>query len=168
LILDLRGNPGGYVTAARTVASQFIGSGVLFWEQDAAGSQTPTEALAGGLAVDPAVRLVVLIDHGTASASEIVAGALQDTGRAILVGQQSYGKGTVQQWQELTGEGGAFKLTVARWLTPDKRWIHKVGLTPDVVVTPPDPLPAGSDPILDKALEILAGKAVAPVHRAAA
>ncbi len=168
LILDLRGNPGGYVTAARTVASQFIGSGVLFWEQDASGTQLPTDAVAGGVAIDPAVRLVVLIDHGTASASEIVAGALQDSGRAVVVGQQSYGKGTVQQWQELTGEGGAFKLTVARWLTPNKRWIHQVGLTPDVVVTAPDPLPAGSDPTLDRALEILAGAAVAPVHRAAA
>ena len=81
----------------------------------------------------------MLIDGGSASASEIVAGALQDTKRATLVGQQSYGKGTVQQWQELTGEGGAFKLTIARWLTPDKRWIHKVGLTPDVVVTLPIP-----------------------------
>ena len=97
----------------------------------------------------------MLIDGGSASASEIVAGALQDTKRATLVGRQSFGKGTVQQWQQLTGEGGAFKLTVARWLTPDKRWIHKVGLTPDVVVTLPDPVPAGSDPDLDRALEIL-------------
>ena len=79
----------------------------------------------------------MLIDGGSASASEIVAGALQDSKRATLVGRQSFGKGTVQQWQELTGEGGAFKLTVARWLTPDKHWIHKVGLTPDVVVTLP-------------------------------
>ena len=89
---------------------------------------------------------MVLVDGGSASASEIVAGALQDTKRATLVGQQSFGKGTVQQWQELSGDGGAFKLTVARWLTPDKRWIHKVGLTPDVVVTLPDPVPAGADP----------------------
>ena len=168
LILDLRGNPGGYVTAARTVASQFIGSGVLFWEQDADGGQTPTDAVAGGVSTDPAIKVIVLIDHGTASASEIVAGALQDTGRATLVGQQSYGKGTVQQWQELTGEGGAFKLTVARWLTPAKRWIHQVGLTPDVTVTIPDPVPAGTDPTLDKALEILAGGAAAPLHQAAA
>jgi carboxyl-terminal processing protease len=168
LILDLRGNPGGYVTAARTVASQFIGSGVLFWEQDADGGQTPTDTVAGGVSIDPSLKVVVLIDKGTASASEIVAGALQDTGRAMLVGQQSYGKGTVQQWQELTGEGGAFKLTVARWLTPAKRWIHQVGLTPDVVVTLPDPVPAGSDPTLDKALEILAGVAATPLHQAAA
>ena len=90
----------------------------------------------------------MLVDGGSASASEIVAGALQDTKRATLVGQKSYGKGTVQQWQQLTGESGAFKLTIARWLTPDKRWIHKVGLTPDVVVTLPQPLPGrhGPDP----------------------
>jgi carboxyl-terminal processing protease len=166
LILDLRGNPGGYVTAARKIASQFIGSGVLFWEQDAKGAQVPTEALADGVATDPKLRLVVIIDGGSASASEIVAGALQDTKRATLVGQQSYGKGTVQQWQELGGEGGAFKLTVARWLTPDKRWIHTTGLTPDVVVRLPDPLSAGADPDLDRALEILgaptAGLALRP------
>ena len=168
LILDLRGNPGGYVTAARKIASQFIGSGVMFWEQDASGNQTPTDALTDGVATDPNVKLVVLIDGGSASASEIVAGALQDTGRATLVGQQSFGKGTVQQWQELTGDGGAFKLTIARWLTPDKRWIHTVGLTPDVVVTLPSPLPAGADPDLDKALELLGAPAVGSLGLAAA
>lgn len=168
LILDLRGNPGGYVTAARKIASQFIDSGVVFWEQDAKGGQVATDALTDGVAIDPALRVFVLIDGGTASASEIVAGALQDAKRATLVGQQSYGKGTVQQWQELTGEGGAFKLTVARWLTPDKRWIHQVGLTPDVLVTLPDPVPAGSDPTLDKALELLAGSASGQGLRAAA
>src|SRR3954453_6979194 len=159
LVLDLRGNPGGYVTAARKIASQFVGGGVLFWEQDAQGGQVPTEALGDGVATDPKVKLVVLIDHGSASASEIVAGALQNTKRATLVRQQSFGKGTVQQWQQLSGEGGAFKLTVARWLTPSKRWIHSVGLTPDVVVALPDPLPAGADPDLAKALEVLGASA---------
>jgi carboxyl-terminal processing protease len=163
LILDLRGNPGGYVTAARKIASQFIGSGVVFWEQDASGNQTATWSLTDGVATDPKVKLVVLIDGGSASASEIVAGALQDSGRAILVGQQSFGKGTVQQWQELTGDGGAFKLTIARWLTPDKRWIHKIGLTPDVVVTLPTPLPPGVDPDLDKALEVLGAPGIGSV-----
>lgn len=168
LILDLRGDPGGYVTAARTIASQFIGSGVIFWEQNASGRQVATEALPGGMATDPELRIVCLIDGGSASASEIVAGALQDSARATLVGQTSFGKGTVQQWQELSGEGGAFRLTIARWLTPDKRWIHDVGLTPDVVVTLPDPLPAGADPTLDKALEILDAAAMVPSMRAAA
>lgn len=158
LILDLRGDPGGYVTAARDVASQFIGSGVVFWEQDAAGTQTPTDALAGGLATEPAIKVACLIDTGSASASEIVAGALQDTGRATLVGQRSFGKGTIQQWQELTGEGGAFRLTIDRWLTPHKRWIHKVGLEPDVVVTLPATLPDGQDPTLDRAIAVLGGQ----------
>jgi carboxyl-terminal processing protease len=168
LILDLRGNPGGYITAARSIASQFIGSGVIFWEQDAAEGQIATEASPGGLATDPGLEIVCLIDGGTASASEIVAGALQDSGRATLVGQVSFGKGTVQQWQELSGEGGAFRLTVARWLTPEKRWIHGTGLTPDVVVTLPDPVPVGGDPTLDRALEVLAEVATVESLRAAA
>jgi carboxyl-terminal processing protease len=168
LVLDLRGNPGGYVTAARSIASQLIGSGVIFWEQDATGLQVPTEATPGGLATDPSIRLVCLIDGGSASASEILAGALQDSGRATLVGQTSFGKGTVQQWQELSGEGGAFRLTIARWLTPDKRWIHGKGLTPDVPVALPDPLPVGSDPTLDRAVELLEPAAARPGLRAAA
>jgi carboxyl-terminal processing protease len=162
LVLDLRGNPGGYVTAARVVASQFIGSGTIFWEQDAKGNQTPTDALPGGVATDPAIHVVALIDRGSASASEIVAAALQDTGRATLVGQRSFGKGTVQQWQELPGEGGAFRLTIARWLSPDKRWIHNVGIEPDVTVAlPSTPIP-GEDPTLNRALGILATRAPIP------
>jgi carboxyl-terminal processing protease len=168
LVLDLRGDPGGYVTAARKIASQFIGSGVLFWQQDAKGNQVATDALTDGIATNPKLKVVALIDGGSASASEIVAGALQDTGRATLVGRHSYGKGTIQQWQELTGEGGAFKLTVARWLTPDKRWINGQGLTPDVEVTLPATVPAGTDPDLDKALEILGGTGVVVAVRAAA
>ncbi len=157
LILDLRGNPGGYVTAARKVASQFIASGTIFWEQDAQGTLVSTDASPGGVATDPGLRIVCLIDGGSASAGEIVAGALQDSGRATLVGQTSFGKGTVQQWQELAGEGGAFRLTIARWLTPDKRWIHDVGLVPDVSVTVPTDRGPDDDPILDKALEVLGG-----------
>jgi carboxyl-terminal processing protease len=113
------------------------------------------EAIAGGAATDPSIRLVVLIDRGSASASEIVAAALQDTGRALLVGQTSFGKGTVQQWQELAGEGGAFRMTIARWLTPDKRWIHDVGIEPDVPVTPPAVGLPAQDPVLDRAIEVL-------------
>ena len=156
LVIDLRGDPGGYVTAARQVASQFIGAGTVFWEQDARGSQTPTVAIPGGAATDPSIHVICLIDHGSASASEIVAAALQDTGRATLVGQRSFGKGTVQQWQELAGEGGAFRLTIARWLSPDKRWIHGVGLEPDVTVAVPADVSPGADPTLARALELLA------------
>jgi carboxyl-terminal processing protease len=154
LIVDLRGNPGGYVTAARAVASQFMSSGVVFWEEDAQGGVIPTEAMPGGYATDPSIRVVVLIDRGSASASEIVAAALHDSGRATLVGQRSFGKGTVQQWQELAGEGGAFRLTVAKWLSPDKRWIHNIGIEPDVTVQVPPTVGPGEDPVLAEALEV--------------
>ncbi len=162
VIVDLRGNPGGFITAARTVASDFIASGPVFWQQDAKGNQTPTEALPDGPATDSSIKVVVLIDKGSASASEIVAGALQDTKRATLVGETSFGKGTVQEWIELGGDGGV-KLTIAKWLTPNKRWIHKVGLTPDVPVTVPADTPVGKDPVLDKALEVVGGTATGAV-----
>ncbi len=162
LILDLRGNPGGYVTAARTVASQFIGSGPIFWERDAKGSDIETTAMPGGAATDPSIRVVTLIDRGTASASEIVAAALQDSGRGVLVGQRSFGKGTVQQWQELAGENGAFRLTIARWLTPGQRWIHDVGIDPDVTVDLPATVTPDQDPVLDRALEVIGAKLIPP------
>ena len=76
----------------------------------------------------------MLVDGGSASASEIVAGALQDRGRATLVGTKTFGKGTVQQWTQLEDDSGGFRLTIAKWLTPDKTWIHGEGITPDVVV----------------------------------
>ena len=103
---------------------------------------------------------MVLIDRGSASASELVAGALQDRGRAKLIGETSFGKGTVQEWIDLGSLGGV-KLTVNKWLTPNKRWIHKVGLTPDIAVTVPADNPPGTDPVLDKALEVLGATALA-------
>jgi carboxyl-terminal processing protease len=153
IIFDLRGNPGGFITAAREVASAFIASGPVFWQQDAKGEQVETEALPDGVATDPKIKVMVLIDKGSASAAEIVAGALKDTRRATLVGETTFGKGTVQQWVEL--DGGALKLTIARWLTPNKIWVHHVGIDPDVAVTVPDNTPAGEDPVVDKALELL-------------
>ncbi|MEO8272785.1 MAG: S41 family peptidase [Chloroflexota bacterium] len=161
IVLDLRGNPGGFVTDALNVASQFIGSGPVYWTQDAKGGQLEVDATSGGIATDPSIQVVVLIDRGSASASEIVAGALQDRGRAKLIGETSFGKGTVQEWIEL-GELGGVKLTVNKWLTPNKRWIHKVGLTPDIAVTVPADNPAGNDPVLDKALEVLGAAAFGP------
>ena len=162
LIVDLRGNPGGFVTAARTVASTFIADGPVFWEEDAQGNQTPTDSLGEGIATDPEVQLIVLIDRGSASASEIVAGALQDTGRATIIGETSYGKGTVQQWIELENDSGGMKLTVAKWLTPDRRWIHNVGIVPDIVVEVPADTPAGEDPVLDRAIDFLVGSSALP------
>jgi carboxyl-terminal processing protease len=154
-VLDLRGNPGGFVTAARSIASQFIASGPIYWQQDASGNKLEVDAEPNGAATDTSIKVTVLIDKGSASASEIVAGALQDTGRGTLVGDTSFGKGTVQQWHDLSDDNGGFRLTIARWLTPKQRWIHGVGLTPDVKVTPPANTPAGQDPVLDKAVELL-------------
>jgi len=163
LIVDLRGNPGGYVTAARAVASQFIGSGTIFWEEDSKGGTIATDAIPGGYATDRSIRVVVLIDRGSASASEIVAAALHDSDRATLVGQRSFGKGTVQQWQELAGEGGAFRLTIAKWLSPDKHWIHNIGIEPDITVEVPATLGPGEDPILARALDVVGAAARAPL-----
>lgn len=154
IILDLRGDPGGYVTAARSIASEFIKDGPIFWEQSADGSQVQTDATGDGIATDDSIKLVVLVDKGSASASEIVAGALQDRKRATVVGETSFGKGTVQQWIQLQN-GSALKLTIAKWLTPDKHWIHHVGIVPDVPVTTPADASPTNDPVLDKAVEIL-------------
>ncbi len=155
LIVDLRGDPGGFVTAAQQVLSQFVPAGTtIFYQQDASGVRTPTLAQPGGAATDPSIQLVVLIDGGSASASEIVAGALQDLGRAKLVGSKSYGKGTIQVWLQLADDTGGYRLTVDRWLTPNGRWIHGVGLQPDVAVDA-GAAAAGADPVLDRALQEL-------------
>jgi carboxyl-terminal processing protease len=154
IVLDLRGDPGGYVTAARAIVSEFVKDGPIFWEQDADGNQVATDATGQGIATDESIKLVVLVDKGSASASEIVAGALQDRKRATIVGETTFGKGTVQQWIQLQN-GSALKLTIAKWLTPDKHWIHHVGIIPDVPVTTPSDAGPTNDPALDKAVELL-------------
>ncbi|MEO5705066.1 MAG: S41 family peptidase [Candidatus Limnocylindrales bacterium] len=161
LVFDLRGNPGGFLLDSLDVASEFIPTGPIYWTEDAKGVQTETDARSGGIATDSKIQVVVLIDKGSASAAEIVAAALQDRGRAKLIGETSFGKGTVQEWIDLEALGGV-KLTVNKWLTPNKTWIHKVGITPDIAVTVPDGTPPGTDPALDKALETLGAVALAP------
>jgi len=180
LILDLRNNGGGYLFTAVEVASEFIEKGnVVLYEEYGDGTRNTYEALSGGLAVD--IPMVVLVNEGTASASEIVAGALQDYGRAPLVGSTTFGKGSVQNWIPLSNDQGAVRVTVARWLTPKERLIHEIGLIPDypiwvvaqavidegfdittlevdpenIVILSEQEITDGRDPQLEKAIEVL-------------
>jgi carboxyl-terminal processing protease len=156
IILDLRNNGGGYLQTAVEVTSQFVGEGVVLYEQYGDGNRTTYDVMPGGMATDTTIPMVVLINEGSASASEIVAGALQDLGRAQLVGVTSYGKGSVQNWIPLSGDNGAVRITIAKWLTPNERTIHEVGLTPDVEVEmTEDDYKNKLDPQLDKAVEVL-------------
>jgi len=153
LILDLRNNPGGLLDEAIFVGNQFIDEGMLTIERQKDGPDQVFEAQAGGVATQ--VPLVVLVNGGSASASEIVAGAVQDHGRGQLVGEQTFGKGTVQIPHTLS-DGSELRVTIAEWLTPDERQINHEGITPDIVVerTQEDYV-EGRDPQLDRAIEYL-------------
>lgn len=154
IILDLRFNPGGYLVTSIEVASEFIDEGVVLIEQYSDGSRDTYNALGNGKATD--IPLVVLVNEGSASAAEIVAGALQDYGRAQLVGVQTFGKGSVQTIQPLSNNQGAARITIAKWLTPKERLIQGVGLTPDYIVEMTDAdYENNRDPQLDKAVEVL-------------
>lgn len=149
VILDLRNNPGGYLDGAVFVGSEFIGSGDIVLQEDAKGRQGYKVNRPGKLLNVP---LIVLINKGSASASEIVSGAIQDYKRGKLVGDQSFGKGTIQESEDLPG-GTGIHITTAKWLTPNGRWVHGTGLTPDIKVDIGDD--PTKDPQLDKALETL-------------
>jgi carboxyl-terminal processing protease len=153
LIVDVRDDPGGFVDATVEISSHFLEDGAVFWQEDASGRQVAVDVVDSGLAVDPGVEVVVLMNAGSASASEILAAALQDAGRARLVGERSFGKGTVQEWTELPGENGGFRLSVAQWLTRNKSPIDGTGLLPDVTVADAGvryrPSVVGADPARD-------------------
>jgi len=154
IIIDLRNNPGGYLSTSVEVASEFIDDGVILYEQYGDGRRDEHTALGNGQATD--IPLVVLINEGSASASEILAGALQDYERATLVGVKSYGKGSVQNWVPLSNNQGAARVTIAKWLTPDERLIDHIGLMPDIVVEMTvEDFEAGLDPQLDAAMETM-------------
>ncbi len=154
LIIDLRYNGGGLLSSAIDVASQFISDDIVMYEQYGDGTFKEERNRNNGMALD--IPLVVLVNEGTASASEIVAGAIQDYGRAKLVGVQTYGKGSVQNWIELNDDQGAVRVTIARWLTPLKRQINEIGLTPDYIVElTEEDIKNETDTQLDKAVELL-------------
>lgn len=157
LVLDLRNNNGGYLNSAVEALSQFLGDGVALYEKGRDGKEEPITVQPGGLATT--IPLVVLVNGGTASASEIVAAALQYYRRAVVIGERTFGKGTVQNIYDLN-DGSRLRVTVAEWLTPSHQELDKSGLTPDIIVeSPPAGAKDGNDPQLAKALEYLRGLA---------
>ena len=155
LILDLRNNGGGYLEQGISVASEFLPKDkVVVYEKFGDGELISYKSIGGGAATE--IPMVVLVNEGSASASEIVAGALQDYGRAKLIGTQSYGKGSVQSFIMLQNDEGAIGVTIALWLTPNERSIDKLGLAPDILVefTEKD-FAAERDPQLEAAAQTL-------------
>ena len=154
LILDLRNNPGGvFPSAAIEVASQFLDEGVIVYQQFSDGQEQTYSVKRGGLATD--IPLAILVNQGTASNSEVVVGALQDHGRGALIGEQTFGKGSVQHVHEMS-DGSSLHVTMARLLTPDRYPFHGMGLTPDIVVPfTEEDFKQGEDPQLERAIEYL-------------
>jgi carboxyl-terminal processing protease len=159
LVFDLRNNPGGYIEAARRVASEFIEDGVIFTQESSGDEVKEWDATGDGLATNPDLPLIVLVNEGSASASEIVAAALQDSGRGTIVGQPTYGKNTVQVWSELEN-GAGVRITVSRWFTPEHDSVAPDGIQPDELVDVPDGTPPEQDLFVERALEILSDRTV--------
>ena len=132
LIFDLRNNTGGYVDTAVDITSLFIEKDTILIEEWGDGTRDTYKSKNEPIAKD--IPLIILINQGSASASEITAGALQDYGRAVILGTPSFGKGYIQNWIPLNDDYGAIRITIARWLTPKERQIQDFGLTPDIVV----------------------------------
>ncbi len=156
LIIDLRGNPGGYLEAAVDIASWFLPVGDTVVTEDYGAKQPPDISRSYGYNVfTNKLKLAILIDEGSASASEILAGALHDHGKATLVGEKSFGKGSVQQLFDITPDT-SIKITIARWLTPNGISISHEGIKPDIEVPITQAeIDAGKDPQLDRAVQFL-------------
>lgn len=148
LVVDLRNNSGGLLQESITVADEFIDGGVLVYERNAEREVT-YDAAAGGVGID--LPLIVLVNNRTASGAEIVAGALRDSGRATLIGQRTYGKGTVQQIFQLS-DGSSVHVTASEWLIPSRQPLEQVGLTPTIEMIPD---PNGRDVELGEAVRQL-------------
>jgi carboxyl-terminal processing protease len=157
LVFDLRSNPGGLLSEAVNVSSLFLDDGPVVIERLKEGEEKVFEAKRGRqVAVD--IPLVVLVNGGSASASEIVAGAIQDAGRATVVGEPTFGKGSVQLPHNLS-DGSELRVTIAEWLTPSGRQIHGEGISPDIMVEMTfDDFEQGLDPQLDEAIKFLSSE----------
>ncbi len=156
LIIDLRGNPGGYLDSAVDIAGWFLPAGQVVLRQTSGAGKPETIIKSQGPDIfNGNVKIVILVDGGSASASEILAGALSEHGKATLVGAPTFGKGSVQEYIKVTADT-ALKVTIARWLTPNGISISEGGLTPQVEVKmTSDDVAAGRDPQMEKAVEIL-------------
>jgi carboxyl-terminal processing protease len=158
LILDLRGNPGGYLQSAVSIASYFLPVGKVVVRENFGGDTEEQLYRSSGKELGDSApeKMVVLVDGGSASASEILAGALKEHGAATLIGAQTFGKGSVQELIELE-DGSSLKVTIARWFTPNGISISAGGLAPDIAVERTvEDRTAGKDPQLDAALDFLA------------
>jgi len=157
IVLDLRSNPGGLLTSAIDIASAWVGYDIVVIERMQNDEETFSGLTAPRLQEIPTV---VLVNGGSASGSEIVAGALQDYGYATVVGEQTFGKGSVQDYRELS-DGSAVKITVAEWFTPDGRTINETGITPDVEIEfTLEQFDEGQDPQKEEAVRILLTEAI--------
>jgi len=150
LILDLRNNPGGLIGESVKVAGLLVPAGPIVSVIGKDGTRETSESVLD----KPSFPLVVLINGGSASASEIVAGAVQDTGAGKLIGEKTFGKGSVQRVVPLDKDS-ALKITIAEYHTPKDRSIHGKGIMPDIVVEMPKDKDSKTDPQLEKAIEIL-------------
>jgi carboxyl-terminal processing protease len=153
IVFDLRGNPGGYIVAAQGIGSEFVASGELLFTVESDGNVQEWRS-ESGILQSGQMPVVVLVDGGSASASEIVAAALQEHDRATIVGEPTFGKNTVQIWNSLPN-GGGLRLTTDRWFTPDHNSVAPDGVQPDVVVPAPADPTSAADPQLDRAVDIL-------------
>lgn len=159
LLFDLRGNPGGYLEAAIDIGSWFLPAGEIIVSEDFGKKQDPIVYRSKGYDIfNDKLKFVILVDGGSASASEILSGALAQHHVATLVGEKTFGKGSVQELVDIT-PNTSLKVTIARWLTPNGTSISATGIIPDVVVPlTKDDVAAGKDPQKDKAIQILLGQ----------
>jgi carboxyl-terminal processing protease len=154
LILDLRDNPGGYLDQSIAISDLFLAEGIILFERNNKGEELVFEASAGDEA--ETLPIVVLVNAASASASEIVAGALQDNGRSLIIGETSFGKGSVQRLHTLS-DGSLLRVTINRWYTPNNISISEAGITPDIEVPSPEEFTLGGegDTQLERAIEYL-------------